>query len=77
MQTTTAIERAVNSAGSQAALAAAVGVSSGLVWQWLNGAAISTRHFAAIAQATGVSVTDLLADEMTKAAQRVAKTKVA
>lgn len=66
----TAIKRAVERAGGQAALATAIGVSSGLVWQWLNGSAITTRHFAPIERATGVGVNDLLADELVKAAAK-------
>jgi DNA-binding transcriptional regulator YdaS (Cro superfamily) len=65
----TAIRRAVDAAGGQTALADAIGVSQGLVWQWLQGqTAIHHRHFKAIeAAAKGlVTPSDLLADEMAK-----------
>lgn len=70
-----AIQRAVQKAGGQTALADAIGVSQGLVWQWLNGAQINTRHFAPIEKATGIKAGDLLVDEMAKAAERTKQAK--
>lgn len=64
---TQAIEKAITEAGGQTALARAINVSQGLVWQWCNGAPIPTKHFAAIERATGVTAHALLADEMAKA----------
>lgn len=63
-----AIQQAVEDAGGQTSLAKKIGVSQGLVWQWCNGAAIHSRHFAAITAATSVTAEQLLADEMTKSA---------
>jgi len=64
----TAIQRAVEEAGGQEALANAVGVSQGLVSQWVSGAPVHTRHFRGIEKATRGAVTphELLADEMEK-----------
>jgi DNA-binding transcriptional regulator YdaS (Cro superfamily) len=76
MQTPTAIQKAVQKAGGQTALAGVIGVTQGLVWQWLQGARIPTRHFAAIEKATGVTAMQLLADEMSKPT-KTAKTKAA
>lgn len=63
-----AIERAVEAAGSQQKLAAEIGVSQGLISQWLAGAVIHQRHYQAIETATGVSVHDLLKDDLAKVA---------
>jgi DNA-binding transcriptional regulator YdaS (Cro superfamily) len=76
MQTKTAIQKAVTAAGGQTALAVAIGVTQGRVWQWLKGDGIPTRHFAAIERATGITAQDLFADEMAKSA-KPAKTKAA
>lgn len=67
MTKTSAIKKAVEAAGGQTALAKKIKVSQGLVWQWLDGSAIHTRHFEAIEAATGVTAQELLADEMHKA----------
>jgi DNA-binding transcriptional regulator YdaS (Cro superfamily) len=78
MDNPTAIKQAVDKAGGQTVLAAAIGVSQGLVWQWLHGASIPTKHFEAIERATGITAHALLADEMVKeAAKRAAKTEAA
>jgi len=70
-----AIQRAVSIAGSQEKLAEAIGVTQGLVSQWCNGAAVATRHFAAIERETKVSAGELLVDEMAKA--KPSKTRAA
>jgi DNA-binding transcriptional regulator YdaS (Cro superfamily) len=64
----TAIERAIEKAGSQDELARRVKVSQGLVSQWVNGAKIELRHFPEIERATDGDVTaeQLLADELEK-----------
>lgn len=63
-----AIQRAVEKAGSQDELARRINVSQGLVSQWVNGAKIEMHHFPNIERATGGDVTasDLLADELDK-----------
>jgi DNA-binding transcriptional regulator YdaS (Cro superfamily) len=63
-----AIERAIEKAGGQGPLADAIGVSQGLISQWVNGAPIHQRHFPEIERATDGDVTpqELLADEMVK-----------
>ena len=63
-----AIQRAVEKAGSQDELARRIDVSQGLVSQWVNGAKIETRHFPEIERATNgdVTATDLLTDELAK-----------
>lgn len=63
-----AIQRAVDKAGSQDELARRIDVSQSLVSMWVNGAKIETRHFPKIELATGGEVTssDLLADELEK-----------
>jgi DNA-binding transcriptional regulator YdaS (Cro superfamily) len=61
-----AIERAVESAGSQQRLAEAIGVTQSLVSQWLAGSVIHQRHYRAIETATGVQVYDLLDDDLAK-----------
>jgi len=61
-----AIQRAVENVGSQSQLAAKVGVTQGRVWQWCNGERIPAHRFQIIAEVGGVTVADLLADEMTK-----------
>lgn len=63
-----AIERAVEAAGSQQRLAVAIGVTQSLVSQWLAGAVVHQRHYRAIESATGVSVEDLLEDDLAKVA---------
>ncbi|TPG50163.1 transcriptional regulator [Rhodanobacter glycinis] len=67
---TEAINTAVKVAGGQTALAARIGVSQGLVWQWTRGQAIATKHFAAIERETGVTAHQLLADELAKIAAK-------
>lgn len=67
-----AIQKAVAKAKGQTALAHAIHVSQGLVWQWLQGKPVHTRHFAAIERATGVSVHELLADELAKQSKSLA-----
>lgn len=67
-----AIQQAIDDVGSQTALANKIGVSQGLVWQWVNGAAIPTHHFSAITNVSTVTAEQLLADEMAKAARRKA-----
>lgn len=64
----TAIERAIEKQGGQGQLADAIGVSQGLISQWVSGAPIHPRHFSEIARATDGEVTpeQLLADEMQK-----------
>lgn len=62
----TAIERAVEAAGSQQRLASTIGVTQSLVSQWLAGAVIHQRHYRAIEAATGVSVYELLDDDLAK-----------
>lgn len=68
--TNTAIKRAIAIAGNQENLAKAIGVSQGLISQWINGAQIATRHFAAIENVTKVTASELLVDEMAKASWR-------
>ncbi|MFC5488460.1 helix-turn-helix domain-containing protein [Dokdonella soli] len=52
------IETAVSLCGSQAALAAAVGVSQQVVWQWLNGRRpVPAVHCIPIENATAGAVT--------------------
>jgi DNA-binding transcriptional regulator YdaS (Cro superfamily) len=71
-----AIEQAVKKAGGQTALANAIGVSQGLVWQWLQqGKPIPTRHFGPIERVTGVTAAALLADEMVKVERTPARPK--
>lgn len=63
MKKQTAIARAIEAAGTKAALATAVGVSPGLVWQWLNGMRpIAADRCPAIEAATGVRCEDLRPD---------------
>jgi DNA-binding transcriptional regulator YdaS (Cro superfamily) len=71
----TAITRAVEKAGGQTALARAINVSQGLVWQWLNGAPIHIKHFESIERATGITYQELLAGEMQKLAEKAATSK--
>lgn len=67
-----AIQRAIEKAGSQDELARRINVSQGLVSQWVNGAKIETRHFPEIERATNGHVTpeELLADELEKLSPR-------
>ena len=54
----TPIERAIETVGSQAALAKACGVAPALVYQWLRGLRqVPTERCPAIEQATGGAVT--------------------
>jgi DNA-binding transcriptional regulator YdaS (Cro superfamily) len=69
---TSAITRAVAKAGSQQRLAELIGVTQGLVSQWVNGARVATRHFEAIERETGITAQELLTDEMAKAQKRAA-----
>jgi DNA-binding transcriptional regulator YdaS (Cro superfamily) len=66
MEKKLAIERAVEVAGSQQRLAVAIGVTQSLVSQWLAGAVVHQRHYLAIEAATGVSVHELLEDDLAK-----------
>lgn len=61
-----AIQRAVEKAGSQEKLAEKIGVTQGLVSQWVNGAQIPHKHFPRIEKATGVTAHELLDDELAK-----------
>jgi len=63
-----AIQKAVDIAGSQGKLAAAVGVSQGRVSQWLKGEPIPTKHFPVICRATNgeVTVEALLAEQLSR-----------
>jgi DNA-binding transcriptional regulator YdaS (Cro superfamily) len=55
-----AIKKAVKVAGGQTALARKLGVTQGLVWQWLNHADSDPLNFApAIEQETGVKCEEL------------------
>lgn len=55
---TTAIRKAVEAMGSQTALAEAIGVSQGLVWQWCNGRLrVPAERCAGIERATEGKVT--------------------
>lgn len=58
MTHTSAIQIAVDRAGSQAALAKAISVPPALVWQWLNGRRpVAARHCIPIETATSGAVT--------------------
>lgn len=61
-----ALERAVEFAGTQEKLAAAIGVSQGRISQWLKGEAIPAKYFPKIEAATGVTSYELLDDELRK-----------
>lgn len=61
-----AIERAIEQAGSQAKLADGIGVSQGRVSQWVKGAPIPVQHFLEIERLTGVTPHELLEDELEK-----------
>lgn len=52
-----AIQRAVECAGSQSLLAAQVGVTQGRVWQWCNGDRVPAERCADIERATAGQVT--------------------
>lgn len=64
----TALQRAIDIAGGQAKLGATIGVTQGLISQWVNGAPIHQRHFLSISRATDGQVTpeELLADELAR-----------
>jgi DNA-binding transcriptional regulator YdaS (Cro superfamily) len=61
-----AIERAIEKVGSQQKLADLIGVSQGLISQWINGAQIPHKHFPKIEAETGVTAHELLDDELVK-----------
>lgn len=52
-----AVERAVNIAGTQLALACAIGVKQGQIWAWLNLRPIPPQHCMAVEVATNGQVT--------------------
>lgn len=55
---TTVITKAVEQAGGQTALAAAIGVSQQMVWQWVNGRRpVPAKYCIAIEQAPDVTQT--------------------
>jgi len=55
---TTVISKAVEQAGGQTALAAAIGVSQQMVWQWVNGRRpVPAKYCIAIEQTPGVTQT--------------------
>jgi DNA-binding transcriptional regulator YdaS (Cro superfamily) len=56
------LEEAVKRAGGQSALAKAVGVKQGHVWDWLNSQVVPTLRCAAIEAATGVRCEELRPD---------------
>jgi DNA-binding transcriptional regulator YdaS (Cro superfamily) len=47
-------------------LAEQIGVTQGLISQWVNGAQIPHKHFPKIERATGVTAHELLDDELAK-----------
>lgn len=54
----TALERAIEVAGGQTALAGKIGLKQGHVWAWLRrGKRVPAEHCAAIERATGGAVT--------------------
>jgi DNA-binding transcriptional regulator YdaS (Cro superfamily) len=58
MDTLSAIQKAVDAVGSQAALAKAIGVPPALVWQWLNSRRpVAAQHCIPIEAATAGAVT--------------------
>lgn len=58
-----ALRRAVDVAGSQAALARLLGVSQPSVWKWLDrGKALPAEHVHAVVAATGISKEELRPD---------------
>ena len=58
-----ALQRAVRVAGSQSALARAIGTTQATVWKWLNkGLPITPKLVLAIEVATGISRHDLRPD---------------
>ena len=62
-----AIDRAVETAGGQKKLADQIGVSQGAISMWVSGQTlISIEHFPNIQKATGVTVYELLDDELKK-----------
>jgi DNA-binding transcriptional regulator YdaS (Cro superfamily) len=63
MSKQTPIARAIEVAGTKAALATAVGVTPGLIYQWLSGLRpLAAHHCPAIERATGVTCEDLRPD---------------
>lgn len=69
----TAIQKAVEAAGGQTALAKLIGVSQGLVWQWCDGRlAVRAEHCASIERVVGgeVSRYDLRPDVFGPAPKR-------
>lgn len=57
------IQRAIAAYGSQAAAARRLNVSSGLVWQWLNGERpIAPKHCPVIEEDTGIRCEHLRGD---------------
>jgi DNA-binding transcriptional regulator YdaS (Cro superfamily) len=65
-----AIARAVKAAGSQEKLAESIGVTQGLISQWMSGADIHTKYFPLIEAATGVTAVELLNSELSKHSRR-------
>ena len=58
----TAIEIAVERAGSQSELARRVGVRQGYIWKWLQSGRIPAERVLAIEAATGISSHELRPD---------------
>lgn len=58
----TAIENAVEAAGSQSELARRIGVRQGYVWKWLRSKRVPAERVLAIEAATGVSRHELRPD---------------
>ena len=70
MDTPSAIQKAVDAVGSQAALAKAIGISPAVVWQWLKGRRpVAAQHCIPIETATAGAVNryDLRPDVFGKA----------
>jgi DNA-binding transcriptional regulator YdaS (Cro superfamily) len=65
-----AIERAVEIAGSQQRLADAIGVTQSQISHWINGQPVHHNHYQSIELATGVTAHELLADELAKVKPR-------
>jgi DNA-binding transcriptional regulator YdaS (Cro superfamily) len=65
-----AIARAVEIAGGQQKLADAIGVTQSQISHWINGQNVHHTHYLAIETATGVTVHELLADELAKVKPR-------
>src|SRR3954471_303752 len=57
-----ALQRAVEIAGSQSALARAIGVKQAHVWNWLQSGRVPAEHVLAVEGATAVSRHDLRPD---------------